>query len=293
MSWTTNVIPYRVRRLGRYYDQIKKSIPISDLDYARSRFISKFGYPLDIENPVTFSQKLQWIKLYYRKPLLTSLADKYKVRNYIANKVGQKYLIHLYGVYKRADEIDFNDIPNQFVLKANHGSGWNVICYDKKNLDIFECRQKLNGWLKLNYYKESREWCYKNIRPRIVCEEFIGSKLLDYKFMCFNGKSKCIKVDIDRFTDHRRNIYNNNWELLPAMIGFKNSPKIIPKPENFDEMRYIAETLAEEFPFVRVDLYSTNQKVYFGEMTFYPGNGFSMITPTEYDIDLGSYLKLT
>lgn len=268
--------------------------------YLKIKYRLTMGRKLDLNNPETFNQKLQWLKLYDRKPEYTQMVDKYEVRKYIKEIIGEEYLIPLLGVYDSFEEIDFDNLPDEFVLKPNHTSGDIFICKNKSKIDYKKLKKEVNRWLKREYYWLHREWPYKNVKPRILCEKYLvdesGKELIDYKFMCFNGEVKCIFVCSNRNSPLGLNIdiYNVDWNLMP--FGRPNSPRTgvkIPKPRNFNKMIEFAEKLAKDIPFIRVDFYEVDGHLYFGELTFYPTSGFGKFTPEYYDDILGSWLKLT
>lgn len=270
---------------------------LPDKIYLKSVFKAETGYSLDLEHPKTYNEKLQWIKINDRNPKYTMLTDKYKVRNYIKDTIGEEYLVPLIGMYKKTDDIPWDSLPDRFVLKCNHASGTNIICKDKAALNTNEVAKQLEVWLKRNAYWGAREWCYKNIDPCIICEEFIetedGNTPDDYKFMCFNGVPRIIQVHHDRFGDHTLTYYTPEWEKLELKrIDAKESLEIVKKPEKLDEMMSIARILSSEMYFARIDLYCTNGRIYFGEITLYPTGGFSTFTTYEDDLKLGSYLRL-
>ena len=280
---------------------IKKHLPpgwLSDEDRIIIQYEKKLGRIPDLKNPKRYTEKLQWYKLHYRKELLTQCADKYRVRDYIMQKGLSQILIPLYGAYDSVDEIPFDALPDRFAMKANHASGTNILCYDKKHFNEKEARQKGRQWLNRDFYKAGREWAYKNIKRKIVFEELLvdneneTKSINDYKFLCLNGQVTYVLVDMDRFGSHKRNIYTPEWKFLDIRTNYPNCGDILPKPENFEEMKAIAGTLAEDFPHVRVDLYSVNGKAYFGELTFYPWSGFVQFTPDSFDFELGEKLKL-
>lgn len=270
---------------------------LPDKLYLKLLYKAKTGKKLNLDSPITFNEKIQWLKLYDRNPDYTKLVDKFKVREFVAEKIGEQYLIPLLGVYENFDEINFNTLPNQFVLKCTHDSGGIVICKDKSQFDLIKARKKVNRSLKRNYYYTYREWPYRNIKPRIICERYMvdesKTELKDYKIFCFNGEPIMIQVDFNRFKNHKRNLYDINWNYLPFAIQQPTDPnKKIRKPEKLDEMLEIAKSLAEGFPHVRVDLYSVYDQIYFGEMTFYHGSGFEKFIPETYDKVLGDMLEL-
>ena len=266
--------------------------------YLKIQYKNFIGKKLNLKFPETFNEKLQWLKLYDRNPKYTQMVDKYEVRKYIVETIGEEYLIPLLGVYDSFDEIDFDSLPNQFVLKPNHTSGDIYICRDKSQIDLCDLKRQVNMWLKRKYYWVHREWPYKNIKPRIICEKYMvdesGMELKDYKFMCFNGEVKCSFVCLNRNSSTGLNVdfYDMDWKPMPFKRHYPNSDTIISKPKNFDKMVKFAEKLSKDIPFVRVDFYETNGQLYFGELTFYPGSGFEEFTPEKYDYLLGRWIKL-
>ena len=270
---------------------------IPDKAYLKAVFKAEIGYRLDLEHPKTYNEKLQWIKLYDRKPEYVIYADKYKVREYIAGTIGEKYLVPLIGMYERAEKIPWGSLPDRFVLKCNHASGTNIICKNKKALDTVSAEKKLNAWLKKNAFWGAREWCYKDIESCIICEEFIetkdGNTPDDYKFMCFNGVPRLIQVHHDRYGEHTLDYYTPEWKKADLQrIDANISVKDVEKPEKLDEMLSIAERLSKDMYYARIDLYYVNGNIYFGEITMYPTGGFSTFTRYEDDLLLGSYIKL-
>lgn len=267
------------------------------IDYLEKQFNHAVGYWPNITSPKSFNEKIQWLKMYYHHPLLTIGADKYAVRQYVTKMIGDEYLIPLLGVYKKSKDVKFDKLPNKFVLKANNGSGTNIICSDKSILDIEDATKKLDEWLKPNsgLYRYSYEWCYKNIKPLIVCEKYmdgLDGDLLDYKFMCFNGNPELLFVCSERTKGLKIDFFDMSWRLLPFTRKYPNNPKTPEKPNNFDLMVDIAKKLSQDFPFVRVDLYEVDGRVYFGELTFYPGNGMEAFDPVEWDYKIGDLLRL-
>lgn len=254
------------------------------------------GQDLDLENPKSYNEKMQWSKLYDNSPLKTMLTDKYRVRDWVADQIGEQYLVSLLGVWDDAKKIDFDALPDRFVLKTNHGSGWNIIVTNKNELDIPMSVKKLNKWLKLNFaYMTGFELQYKDIEPLIIAEEYLENNsgdLNDYKFLCFDGEVKYCWVDIGRYTDHRRNIYDLDWNFQPWTQLFRNADHTIAKPDNFDEMLQIAQVLCKNLSHVRIDLYNVSGKIYFGEITFTNGSGIELIYPQKYAEMLGDMWKL-
>lgn len=270
---------------------------MTDEKYLKMMFRHMFDYELNLNNPQTFNEKLQWLKLYDRNPLYTQLVDKYEVRKYITETIGEEYLTPLIGVWDKFEGIDFSKLPNKFVLKCTHDSGGLVICKDKNELDIESARKKINKCLKRNYYYHSREWPYKNVKPRIICEKYMvdesGVELKDYKIFCFSGEPKIIQVDYNRFIDHKRNLYDVQWNYIPASIKYPTDAKVkIVKPEKLNQMLKLARILSEDYPHVRVDFYSINGKIYFGEMTFYHEAGFGKFDSKEFEVKMGEWIKL-
>ncbi|MCX0371595.1 glycosyl transferase [Clostridium perfringens] len=268
---------------------------MSDEKYLKMMFKHRLGYELDLNNPKTFNEKLQWLKLHDRNPFYTQLVDKYEVRRYIAKTIGEEYLIPLIGVWNNFDEIDFSKLPNQFVLKCTHDSGSVFICTDKNEFNIEKARKKINNALKRNYYYHDREWPYKNVKPRIICEKFISdnnSVPADYKVLCFNGKAKLIEMHIDRFGDHKQDFYDEKWNKTQISQEGTRSDYISEKPRDFENMIKLSEKLANNINHVRIDWFVTNNKLYFGEITFFDGSGFYPFDNKEDDYLIGSWISL-
>ncbi len=273
---------------------------LSDRLYLKIKYRLLMGYPLNLKNPQTFNEKLQWLKLYNRNPKYTTLVDKYAVREYIAKTLGEEYLIPLLGVWDDADDIDFNKLPNRFVLKCNHNSGLGMcICTDKSKLDIEKVRNELKKGLKQDYYKTGREWPYKNVKRKIIAEKYMtdesGTELKDYKIMCFNGKFECAFVCSERFSEDGLKVtfFDENWSVLPFERHYKKSERPIPCPKNYKKMIEFAEKLAKNMPFVRIDFYETGGRLYFGEITFFPGGGYEEFSPEKWDYKLGKMIDLS
>ncbi|EPB8187127.1 ATP-grasp fold amidoligase family protein [Clostridium perfringens] len=268
---------------------------ISDEQYVKNLYYSYFDKDLNLENPKTFNEKINWMKLNYKNEKATICADKYEVRKYLEDR-GYKWLLNdLIGVYENVDEIDVDKLPNRFVLKATHGSGWNLIVKNKNNIKWNPWKLIMKSWLKQNFYYYGREWVYKNMKPRIICEKYLedrNGELLDYKVYCFNGEPKFIQVDVDRFGNHTGNYYDINWNDMPFQYDDENSGRIIDKPKNLKEILDISRDLSKEFPHVRVDFYEVNGNLYFGELTFFTASGTAKFKPEKYDEIVGSWLKL-
>jgi len=251
------------------------------------------GRFLNLKNPSRYGEKLQWYKLYYRDPLLTQCADKYLVREYVSSKGLNDILIPLYGVYDNANEIDFDSLPSSFVLKTTNGSHTNILCKNKSNLNIENTKLQLNKWLLERTAKAGREWAYYNIKPKIVCEEFLDvsseNDLIDYKFFCFNGEPYCLFVIMDRTLKDgiKLGVFDLEFNQLKYQRSDTFTTKNIKKPKNYDKMLYIVRVLSKDFPHVRVDLYNLDGKIYFGELTFYDASGYTIYDPDEFDYILG------
>ncbi len=274
---------------------ITKVIPINDEWYLSIRYYLTFGRPLDLANPQSFTAKLQWLKLYGNPSQYTSYADKLAVYEYVRATIGEKYLNRLLGVYERAEDIPWDALPDSFVLKATHASGWNLIVRDKSTINRREATAKCHKWLRSKYTDLQRESVYKNIRPCIICVEYLGdpdTDLFDYKLYCFNGKVKLIHVDTERFVHHKRTYYSPDWERLPFSYAYPVRSTDIKRPDALGEMITLAEQLCASMPFVRVDFYYISNRVVFGEMTFYPDGGFGTFSPPEWDVKIGSSLML-
>ena len=267
-----------------------------DRRYLSIMFYHRLGYRLHWDRPETLNEIIQWKKLCDRDPLYTEYADKYAVRKHVAETIGEEYLIPLLGVYERPEDIDYSALPDRFVLKCNHGAGYNIICRDKAALDKRETAQTLEKWLSTPFYRYKREYHYKDIKPLILCEQFMkdasSDELNDYKFFCIHGRVEVIQVDYDRYQNHTRNLYSRDWELLDVRISFPNHPGDPgAMPPAIPKMIGLAEKLAKGFDLVRVDLYLINGEVYFGEMTFTPGAGFSRYDPVSFERRLGKKLR--
>lgn len=267
--------------------------------YLKLLFRLRMGYKLNLDNPQTFCEKLQWLKLHNRKPEYTQMVDKYDAKRYVADIIGEEYIIPTIGVWDRVEDIDFDKLPNQFVLKCTHDSGGIVICKDKSQLDIAATKKLLRRGLKKNYYWQNREWPYKNITPRIICEQYMvdesGYELKDYKWFCFDGVAKALFIATDRGVkgeETKFDFYDTEFNHLPFTNGHPNASKEIKKPAGFEQMKQLASQLSKGQPHLRVDFYDINGKIYFGELTFYHWSGTMPFDPMEWDYTFGSWINL-
>ena len=270
---------------------------LPDSFYLKCLYKNKTGKKLNLNNPLLYNEKIQWLKLYDRQQKYSNLSDKYEVRDFITHTIGNDYLVHIYGVWNSFDEIPFNELPNEFVLKCTHDSGSIIFCKNKNLFDIPKTRDYFLKILAKNYYWDKREWAYKNIRPRIIAEKLMIDEssfgLKDYKIFCFNGEPKIIQVDFDRFTDHKRNFYSLQWEYQPFALKYPTAPQInIPRPSNLLLMLELAKKLSVGITHVRVDFYSIGNKIFFGELTFYHGAGFEHFDPSEWNRIFGDWMIL-
>lgn len=274
---------------------------LDDETFLRRKFKACLGRELDLENPKTFNEKLQWLKLYDRRPEYIRVVDKYLVRDYIREKLGEEYLIPLLGVWDDPDDIDFDALPDRFVLKCNHNSGVGMyICRDKSKMDVEKVKRELRRGLAQDYYLTGREWPYKEVPRKIICEKFMqdspdATDFTDYKFFCFDGKVDSVMVCLERSSgDTKFYFFDENWELKRLNKRGVEAPEgfTIPKPACMDEMFRIAGELSKGMPYVRVDLYQSNGQIYFGELTFFPDSGFDANILRSTDEYFGKLLKL-
>ena len=276
---------------------------LPDSIYLKWLYRQIMGRKLNLENPQTFSEKLQWLKLFNREPGYTNMVDKYAVKDYVAGIIGEEYIIPTLGVWDKIEDIEWDNLPAQFVLKTTHGGGGSgvVICRDKSSFNREEAIRRLRSSMHSDIYKALREWPYKNVPKRIIAEQIIGNEatidfdLRDYKFFCFNGRVKFFKIDFDRFKEHHANYYDTNGSLLP--FGEVSCP---PRPEKrltipslLPKMVELAERISVGHPFMRVDLYLYNESIYFGEITFFPAGGMGRFSPEVWDKTIGDYLDLS
>ncbi|MFL0352526.1 ATP-grasp fold amidoligase family protein [Xanthomarina sp. GH4-25] len=291
----TTIGPYLIQPFYGLYNYFRFTI-VSDISRINREFTHNFGYKPDLENPKTYNEKMQWLKLNDRTPLHTQCADKYAVRDYVREKVDEKYLIPLVFETTRLKDIKPENIPDYpVIVKANHDSSGGSIILDKEKTNWTIVRNKLYKSLHINYYTKYKEWQYKNIKPRIIVEKLLqhedGSIPFDYKMHYFNGELVFIQVDIDRHADHRRNLYDKDWNFMDIVWVYENGNPV-EKPICFEEMKTVSKALAQDFCYVRVDLYTLGDKVYFGEITFHSESGFSGFKPKEWDLKLGNMLTL-
>jgi hypothetical protein len=255
--------------------------------------LRKSYYFLKLRQPKTFNEKISYIKFNIKNPLSPIVADKYLVRDYVSNKIGEAYLIPLIKVFEKVDEINFSELPNKFVIKLNNGSGFNLICFNKSKLDINQIMSNYRKAMKTDVYLLSREWHYNIINPKIIIEELIGENIHDYKFFCDHNGPFMIQVDIDRFTCHKRNLYDLEWNLMPIRIRYENASETVAKPSKLNEMIKIAKTLSSDFVFSRIDLYQVKNKVLFGEITLHPGGGVEPFDSYDSDLKMGELIDLS
>lgn len=262
-------------------------------------FLLKVGYKLNLKKPQTFNEKLQWLKLYDRRPEYTTMVDKCAVKKYVANKIGEEYIIPTLGVWDKPEDIDFDELPNQFVLKTTHGGGGGgvVICKDKLKLNRSEVVKKLKRSFTQDIYKSLREWPYKNVPKRILAEQYMEDNIThetrDYKIFNFNGVSKVVQMDYNRFVKHMKKLYSSEWDEFDFEFHYPTDKNAkFDKPATLIEMLELAKKLSEDIPFLRTDFYCINGKTYFGELTFYPASGFGKFNPESYDEKLGSWIRI-
>lgn len=275
--------------------------------YLTLLFRCKMGYWIDWKNPKTFSEKLQWLKLYNRKPEYTTMVDKFAVKEYVAKIIGEEYIIPTLGVWDTPEDINWDELPNQFVLKTTHDSGTVIVCKDKNEIDFKIVKKRLKKSLKKNYFYHGREWPYKNVKRRIIAEQYMKDRdsedLIDYKFYCFNGEPIYCQVIRDRRSKETIDFYDADWNHMPfvglnpiaenSLVSIvKNGITQVVKPYKLEDMFSICSKVASQIPFVRVDLYSIQSKVYMGEITFYPANGMGVFTPQEWNYKFGEFISL-
>ena len=271
---------------------------LSDKAYVKLLYRLRFNKPLNLKNPKTFNEKMQWLKVYDKNPLYTKMVDKYLVKAYVADQIGEEYIIPTLGVWDSFDDIDFNMLPEQFVIKCTHDSGGLVICRDKSKLDKEAVRKKIEKSLKTNYYWHGREWPYKNVPRRVMAETYMQDGdteyLPVYKFFCFDGKAKIVQtIQNDKMPNETIDYFDREWNLLDLKQKYPNSTNPLSKPALFDKMLEIADTLAKaKKSFIRVDLYFINGRIYFSEFTFFSDSGTAAFCPDSWDSVLGDMIAL-
>ena len=272
---------------------------MSDELYLKLAYRGFMGEKLDLKNPQTFNQKLQWLKLHDRNPLYNTLVDKYRVKPWVAERIGAEHVTKTYGCWERAEDIDLDSLPEQFVLKTNHDSGGVVICKDKANFDFEAAKLKLNEHLKRNIYWYARGWPYKDVKPLVFAEEYLepdepNGDLYDYKLFRFTDGRPVTLAMTDRFTDGMlsETFFDDEWHALPVEEGGHPKRVDLKRPAAFDQMKALADRLGEGLPFVRVDSYESAGRLYFGELTFYPNAGLEHFDPEEWNLTFGSWIDL-
>lgn len=271
---------------------------IPDATYLKIVYYLKTGTNLSLKHPKTFNEKLQWLKLYNRKSEYSMMVDKVAVKEYVKRIIGSEYIIPTLGVWDNPDDINFDQLPKQFVLKCNHNSGNGMyICRDKTSIDARSVISNLKKGLKENYYKKWREWPYKNVCRKVLAEKFMvdesGTELKDYKIFCFNGEPEIVEVDYNRFVNHKRNLYDKNWNFIDMSIEYPSEREhFIARPDNLEKMLNLARKLSQGIPHLRVDFYSIGTQIYFGELTFFHEAGMGHFYPNSWNIELGKLIEL-
>lgn len=264
--------------------------------FVREKYYKHLGHYPDLHDPKTFNEKINWLKLHDHRPILTQVSDKFEVRSYVKNVGLEHTLNDIYGVYDDPDDIDFEALPDQFVIKTTHACKTNIICKNKTDLKLTSIKRNLRKWMGYNYYYLKAEWAYKNIKPRILIERYLEGDseygLVDYKFYCFNSKPMYIQVDFDRFSGITRKIYNTEWVAQPFAFNKPLAEKNIDKPKHFEQMLASAALMSRPFTFARVDFYNFPDKYIFGEITLYPAAGYGRFVPDHMDRVWGDMLKL-
>lgn len=283
------------QKMNLYYSPFVKILPSTI--FLRIHYRVSIGKRLNFTDPQTFNEKMQWLKLYYHDPVFTIMVDKYEVKDYVSRKIGENYVIPSLGVYDSFEDINFDELPNQFVLKCTHDSGGIAICKDKSRFDYSKARERLSRSLSRNYYYLGREWPYKNVKPRILVEEYMENKnrsnLDVYKILTFNGIPRIVQtIQNDKTPLESIDYFDSDWNKLDMRQDYPNSTNPLEKPTCLDEMLQLAAILGKGIPFLRVDLYEIDGKVYFSEFTFYSDCGFAPFTPSDWDNTLGSWIQL-
>ena len=292
-------LPYLIRK-GLLYGLHRLAPYFSDEIFLQLKYFIIHGKKLNLDNPRTFSEKLQWLKLYNRNPKFTLLVDKVKVKDLVATKIGKQYIIPTLAVYESVEDIDFRLLPEKFVIKCNHNSGKGMyICKNKTDIDENKIKKNLNRGLKEDYYITSREWPYKDVPRKILVEQYMengdDAELADYKFFCFNGNPKYCQVIKDRTTNETIDFFDMEWKhqsFIGLTPGVKHSATEILRPKKFELMKSLVTILAEDFAFSRIDLYDINGDIYFGEITFFPASGSGEFSPEEWNKKIGDMVEL-
>ena len=276
---------------------------MTDEAFVRKQYKRRTGNKLNLEDPQTFNEKLQWLKLNYHNEILHTCVDKYEVRKFVRDKISDDILVKNYGLYDKVEDIDFEKLPNKFIIKLTNGSSFNYICKNKNKKEIRKIKRRFKKWIKIDYYLYGREWAYKGVRNRIICEELLepksGNPPEDYRFFCFDGKVEAISLDYDsvvngiKNSNYKRNIYNRECQRMKAQIEYPNKEsETLEKSDEIKKMIEYAEILSKGFPHVRVDFYYFDNKIYFGELTFYHSSGYQKFKPREFELLLGEKIKL-
>ncbi len=302
ISTLTSLIRNNPQEIGRAIDGnitkwgIMRYVP--DRIYLKMRYGLCIHRKLNLRNPRGFNEKLQWLKLYYRDPDYEMLVDKLAAKDYVSQHYPDLKVIPTIGVWERPEDIDFDTLPNQFVIKCTHDTGSTIICKDRNHFDAETARIRLRHALKRNMYYPGREWVYKNIQPKIIAESFLtddnSNELMDYKFMCFDGKVRCSFVCSDRFSHEGLHVtfFDKDWNVMPFTRHYPMKKEGVPKPVCYGQMVVLAERMSKGMPFVRIDFYEINHTVYFGEYTFFPGSGLEEFDPEEWDTTIGHWITL-
>lgn len=280
-----------------YRREWKKKSAMTDIECINSLYKSYCGHLPNLDHPQKFSEKMQWLKLHYRNELMPIVGDKYTVRQYLEEHGYGHLLNEMIAVYKSVEDFDVEKLPQQFVLKATHSSGWNLVVKDKAKISWGIWKRMMRYWLTHDIEWNGREWHYGQMKPRIICEKYLEDKsggLMDYKFYCFNGEPKFMQLNVDRgLATATQNYYDLEWKLLPFGKTHVHNPNIHPeKPAQFDDMVKLAAELSKPFPYVRMDFYEANGRIYFGEFTFFPASGMPDFIPQEWDYKVGIMLKM-
>lgn len=276
---------------------------MTDEEFIKKQYKIRTGTELNLEKPQTFNEKIQWLKLNYHNEILHTCVDKYEVRKFVNDNISDKILVENYGVYDRFEDIDFEKLPNKFIMKLTNGSSFNYICKNKNEKEIRKMKRRFKKWMKIDYYLYGREWAYKGVKNRIICEELLeplsGNPPEDYRFFCFDGKVEAISIDYDsvingvKNSNYKRNIYNRECNKIEAEIEYPNKKDVkLEKTNEIQKMIKYAEILSKGFPHVRVDFYYFDKKIYFGELTFYHSSGYQKFKPESFAIEMGNKIKL-